>query len=175
MSRSIFDPAGGMTERSGSMFTPPDAGQVSHLPEEFLNPQSNDAGGTVGFEAPAERPAVVVDVENGGKLLILRMTGKLQKEDYQSVVLTVDAAVALYGKVRMLVEMHNFHGWSPVALWEDRKLDLRHFNHVERVAIVGEAAWEKGMAILSKPFTTAAVKYFPREQQPEARAWIRAE
>lgn len=58
------------------------------------------------------------------------------------------------------------------ALWEDVKFDVKHFNDIERLAIVGESAWEKWMAAFCKPFTTAKIRYFPAEQLAEARAWI---
>lgn len=174
MSRSIFDPAGGEPERSGSTFTPPDAEQISHLPEEFTQPKPSLVTGNVGFQSMAEPSAIEILEENDGKLLVVKMTGKVRKEDYRHFVPAVDKAVARHGKVRMLVEMHNFHGWTPGALWEDVKFDARHFRSLERLALVGEKTWEKWMAIICKPFTTATIKYFPREQEAEARAWVTA-
>ena len=40
------------------------------------------------------------------------------------------------------------------------------------MAIVGEEAWEKGMALLLKPFTKAKVKYFDTSQMAAAKTWI---
>jgi hypothetical protein len=37
MTRSIFDPAGGETERSGSRNLGPDAGNLSHMPPEVVD------------------------------------------------------------------------------------------------------------------------------------------
>ena len=50
----------------------------------------------------------------------------------------------------------------------------RFIPEVERLALVGEAQWEKGMAIFCKPFTTAQIRYFDQEQAEEARKWIEA-
>jgi hypothetical protein len=174
MSRSIFDPTSGSPEHSGNRFTPPDADQVSHLPEQFSNPTSANVSGEVGFTPPPESAALQITSENDGKLLAVKMTGKLHKEDYRHFVPTVEAAVQRHGKVRMLVQMQNFHGWSAGALWEDMKFDLKHFNHIERLAIVGETTWEKWMAVFCKPFTTATIRYFPAEDLAAARAWIAA-
>jgi len=49
---------------------------------------------------------------------------------------------------------------------------MRHFNSIERLAIVGESAWEKGMAVFCKPFTTAKVKYFDHSQRQQAETWL---
>jgi hypothetical protein len=60
-------------------------------------------------------------------------------------------------------------------MWEDAKFAARHFNDIERLAIVGEARWEHGLATFIKPFTMAAVKYFDMQDADQARRWIREE
>ena len=175
MTRSIFDSTSGSAERSGSAFTPPDADQISQLPEHYTNPRSAVETGQVDFQPPPEMPAIDVSTENDGKLVVIQMTGKVHKEDYRHFVPVVEDAIQKHGKVRLLVQMHNFHGWDAGALWHDVKFDAKHFNHIERLAIIGETTWEKWMAMFCKPFTTATIRYFPSEQAAEARAWITAE
>ena len=174
MTRSIFDPTGGNTERDGSMFTGPDADQNSNLSEASKNLPTDEPSVDVGFQPPPEKPAINVTTENDGKLLVIQMTGKLNKKDYQHFVPMIEKAVQKHGKVRMLVQMHNFHGWNAGALWEDVKFDLKHFNDIERLAMVGEKKWQKWMATFCNPFTAATVRYFSFEQASEARAWIAA-
>ncbi len=53
-------------------------------------------------------------------------------------------------------ELEEKLGWSAGAAWEDCKFDLKHFNHIERLAIVGETKWEKGMSVFCRPFMTAS-------------------
>ena len=102
-----------------------------------------------------EMAAVTLKEASGGKLLEIELTGRLQQEDYGHFVPAVERLVKEHGKIRMLVEMNDFHGWSAGALWEDIKFDLKHFRDIERLAIVGEKAWERGMAAFCKAFTTA--------------------
>ena len=59
------------------------------------------------------------------------------------------------------------------ALWDDIKFDLKHFADIERLAIVGEKAWEKGMSVFCRPFTAASIRYFDRAAVEEARGWLR--
>jgi hypothetical protein len=68
--------------------------------------------------------------------------------------------------------MHDFRGWSAGALWEDIKFDLRHFRDIERLPIVGEKAWERGMAAFCKPFTRAKVRYSERSAMDQERSWL---
>jgi SpoIIAA-like len=110
--------------------------------------------------------------KNSGKLLEVQLSGKLVKEDYEHLVPSVERLVKEHDKIRMLVDMHDFHGWTAGALWEDIKFDLKHFNDIERLAIVGEAKWEHGMAIFCKPFTTAKIRYFDRAMADDASAWL---
>jgi hypothetical protein len=80
-----------------------------------------------------------------------------------------------HGKLRILFVMHDFHGWDAGALWEDVKFDLRHFRDIERLAVVGEAGWEKGMAAFCRPFTTASIRYFDQSEIDKAREWVQAD
>ena len=118
---------------------------------------------------------VTLNEKNGGKLLEVQLSGKLVKEDYAHFVPVVERLVKEHGKIRMLVNMHDFHGWTAGALWEDLKFDAKHFNNIERIAIVGETQWEHGMAIFCKPFTTAKIRYFDSASGNEALAWLEGE
>ena len=71
--------------------------------------------------------------------------------------------VAEHGKLRILFILRDFHGWTVGAVWEDIKFDAKHFNDVERLAVVGEKEWHQGMTTLFKPFTKADVRYFELE------------
>ena len=110
-----------------------------------------------------------------GELTHLKLSGKLTKESYESFVPAVEKQIQKYGKLRLLVEMHDFHGWTAGALWEDIKFDSQHWRDIERLAIVGETKWEQGMATFCKPFTTAKIKYFDCSKLDEAKTWIDAD
>ncbi|HEV3304047.1 MAG TPA: STAS/SEC14 domain-containing protein [Planctomycetaceae bacterium] len=112
---------------------------------------------------------------SAGRVLEVRVTGKLTKEAYQKFVPAVDAQIKEYGKLRILFVMQDFHGWTAGAMWEDLKFDLKHWKDIERLAIVGDKKWEKGMAAFCKPFTKASIRYFDVAQVDEARQWLESE
>jgi SpoIIAA-like len=118
--------------------------------------------------------AIELTEKDGGKILEVSLTGKLVKQDYNTFVPAVDRALEQHGKIRMLVLMHDFHGWTASAAWEDTKFGVRHFCDIDRLAMVGETRWQHGMAIFCKPFTTATVRYFEHNQVDAARAWLAA-
>ncbi|HEC29502.1 MAG TPA: STAS/SEC14 domain-containing protein [Gammaproteobacteria bacterium] len=105
-------------------------------------------------------------------ILTMRISGKLTKEDYERFVPEIERMIKAHDKVRILVELTDFHGWTVAAAWEDSKFGMHHYSDIERMAIVGETAWEKGMAMLLKPFTKAKVKYFDSSQMAVAKTWI---
>jgi hypothetical protein len=100
------------------------------------------------------------------------LSGKLRDEDYKTFVPLVDAEIAKEGKVRVLAQFHDFHGWDVHALWDDIKFSTTHCTKIERVALVGDKAWEKGMAAVCKPFTMAKVRYFDASEIEAAKAWL---
>ena len=112
---------------------------------------------------------------NEGRILEVLVTGKLEKADYELMVPEVERLIRQYGKLRVLLELRDFHGWTAGGLWEDLKFDVKHFRDIERLAILGEKKWQEGMATFCKPFTTAEIRFFPPEEAEEARRWIQAD
>ncbi|QDU74562.1 hypothetical protein Pan97_15710 [Bremerella volcania] len=113
-----------------------------------------------------------IDITIVGKVMEVDVTGKLTKEDYGQLVPATDKLIKEHGKIRILFVMHDFHGWSAGAMWEDTKFGLKHFTHIERLGIVGETKWEHGMAVFCRPFTMAKMHYFDASKIDEARKWI---
>ena len=107
-----------------------------------------------------------------GKIIVVEASGKLSKADYEEFVPETERLIKEFGKIRVLFEMHDFHGWEMVGVWEDMKFDLKHFRDIERLAFVGEKAWEHGMTVFCRPFTTATIKYFDSSKAEEAANWI---
>ena len=114
-----------------------------------------------------------VKIEASGDMVHVRVRGKLTHDMYGQFVPVLERQMREHGKLRLLVELHDFHGWTAGALWDDLKFDLKHFSDIRRLAIVGETKWQQGMAVFCKPFTTAKVKYFQSAELEAARAWLR--
>ncbi|MHC4991461.1 MAG: SpoIIAA family protein [Planctomycetota bacterium] len=105
------------------------------------------------------------------RILGFKMSGKLHDEDYKHFVPIVDDAVES-GKIRMLAQFEDFHGWDAHALWDDIKFATKHCSDIDRIALVGEKKWEQWMAKVCKPFTRAKLKYFDVSQIDDAWTWV---
>jgi hypothetical protein len=110
--------------------------------------------------------------ENDGKVLAVHVSGKLEASDYEQLVPEFERLVKQYGKLNVLFDMTDFHGWDVGALWEDIKFDVQHFADINRCAMVGEEKWQQGMAMFCKPFTKATIRYFDHANITEARKWL---
>ncbi len=110
--------------------------------------------------------------EVGGRILLIKVSDKLTSEDYKQFVPELERLIEKHGKIRLLFDMQDFHGWSLGALWQDLKFDLKHFSDIERLAMVGDRTWQKWMASFCKPFTTALIRYFDHDHLNEAREWL---
>jgi hypothetical protein len=110
--------------------------------------------------------------EEGGKVLVVHVSGKLERADYLHFEPEFERLFKEHGKLRILFDMKGFHGWELGALWEDIKFDLKHFSEIEKIAMVGDSKWEKGMSMFCKPFTTASIRYFDLAHELNAREWL---
>jgi hypothetical protein len=115
--------------------------------------------------------AITLNASNG-TVLEVQVTGKLTHQDYQQFAPRFEEMLKAHGKLRVLFEMVDFHGWEVAALWDDIKFDVKHYSDIERLAMVGDKKWEKGMSVFCRPFTTAKIRYFDSAALAEARAWL---
>jgi hypothetical protein len=111
-------------------------------------------------------------VEMQGRILHAVITGKLEKEDYDLFVPEAERLIKQFGKIRVIAELVDFKGWSAGALWEECKLAYHHLKDIERMAMVGDKAWEKGLAVFIKPFVGAKLRYFDILERQAALEWI---
>jgi len=109
---------------------------------------------------------------DNGTLLEVHLSGKLVKKDYETFLPAVERLVKQHDRHLMLVELHDFHGWTGARYGRTSSSTRKHFNDIERLAITGENKWEKGMAAFCQPFTRAKVCYFDHIRAAEARDWL---
>lgn len=112
--------------------------------------------------------------ESTGKILWLRAAERLTDQDYREVFIPrLESIIREHGRVRVLFHLDpDFQGWTPGALWEDLKLDLKHRGNFEKVALVGAPLWADALMGLFGHFMSGEVRTFLREHLAEAWIWI---
>lgn len=117
---------------------------------------------------------IQIEQQNDVKLLVIHASSELTKEDCQHFVPEFDRVVEDHGKMRVLFEIHDFHGWKPRSVWEDTKFDVRHFSDIERIALVGDKRWQRCMSKFCSSFTGPEIPCFDRLAEPAAETWLKA-
>jgi len=112
-------------------------------------------------------------IENDDSNIIeIEISGKLVASDFQSLESIFRRIVKQTGRIRILFRMREFHGWEPIAFWDEVKFDLKHFGDIERLAMVGDKQWQKFLGVFGRPFTAAEIRYFDESELPAARVWL---
>jgi len=108
-----------------------------------------------------------------GNVIGFELSGKLHDDDYKVLVPEVEAVIEREGKVRILLLLVDFKGWDLHAAWDDMIFGVQHCREFERIAIVGDKAWEEWMAKLASPFTSSGARFFDPADIEAAWDWIK--
>jgi hypothetical protein len=110
--------------------------------------------------------------ESSGRLVALRVAGKLTKEDMVSVAPPLEERIRENGKVDLLCDMADLHGLSLGGFWAELKFDAKHAKDFRRVAVITGKPLHRLMASMLKPFTSAEIKCFQQGKKTDALTWI---
>ena len=110
--------------------------------------------------------------ESSGRLVALRVAGKLTKEDMISIAPPLGEKIRENGKVDLFCDMTNFHGWSPGGFWAELKFDAKHAKDFRRVAVITTKPLYRFMASMLRPFTPAEIRCFEQGKKTDALTWI---
>ncbi len=94
------------------------------------------------------------------RVLAFRVSGRLRDEDFDALLPLVDAAVGSRGGIRLLFQFEGFRGWGAPALRDDLRFHVTHRRTVDRIAYVGERAWEGWLVRLGALISTTEIRYF---------------
>ena len=112
---------------------------------------------------------------NRGKVLTLKVSGKLTQPELASAQKEALGIFQREGSKRLLVVVEDFEGWGK-GNWGDMSGQISIDPYIERMAIVGERKWE-GLALLfaGKGIRHLAIEYFPSSDIAKAQEWVTQE
>jgi hypothetical protein len=113
--------------------------------------------------------------EMAAGVVAVKVSGKLDHDAFAKLSEWIKAAVASQGGCRLLIEFGDFRGWDAEGLADDLRLHLIGSKDVERIAYVGDKAWERTLVDLSKPVTRSPIRYFDFSEMEGAYAWLAGE
>jgi hypothetical protein len=94
------------------------------------------------------------------RFIEIEARGKLTRDDYARLGPELDQLVANRGRLRVLIRLEEFEGWTVGAAFEELRLDIRHRRDFERTAVVGDSTWEKIATRIAAPLFSGEVRYF---------------
>ena len=114
--------------------------------------------------------------ESKGKILGIKISGKLTDRDYQDVLIPIlETVIKKHGKARFLCAVdQTFSGMELGAMVDDARFYLKHKNDIEKMALVGGQKWIEVMVKVFVHFMPGDAKIFSGEELQEAWAWIEA-
>jgi len=115
---------------------------------------------------------VVEMLQGSGNTIGIKLSGKLHDEDYKRWVPELEKHIAQHGSISMLLEMTDFEGWDLHAAWDDFAFGVKHARDFIKIAMVGDKAWERWMAKICAPFTSADIAYFDKKDVDRATGWV---
>ncbi len=108
-----------------------------------------------------------------GNVIGFKIAGKVTGDDMKAIAGRAERVIGESGSVRLLVQLDRFGGVEAKALWEKLKFALAHLKDVERMAAVGDKAWEKWWVAFAGSLVPAKVRYFDHGEIDAAWAWLR--
>jgi hypothetical protein len=104
----------------------------------------------------------------------LRAKGTITGKDYEELVVPeIEARLDRHKKIRLLYVLDEaFEGVDARAAWEDTKVGLKHLFQFERIGVVSDRDWVRGMVRTLGFLFPCEVRVFPNANIDDARSWI---
>lgn len=107
----------------------------------------------------------------------LRATGRVSKEDYDDVFYPLLAEARRHSeRIRLLLHLPpQFDGFTPGAAWEDAQIGLRYLRLFERLAVVSDKEWVRGVSRGMGALLPCPVRIFRNDEFQQALEWLGAQ
>ena len=116
-----------------------------------------------------------IQIDSEGDVITVRLLGKLDQSAYDGVNEEIDNVMSHAEHVRLVLDLREFDGWSGLsALGDHLSLVREHYRVPERIAIVGDKAWQKMVGKIMDKFVNAQTKFFDSGDYDGAVAWLAA-
>ncbi len=113
-----------------------------------------------------------IHIDSEGDVVTVRLLGKLEPSAYDGVSDEIDNGMSHSEHVRLVLDLREFDGWSGIsALGTHLSLVREHYRVPERIAVVGEKAWQKMAEKIMNKFVRAEARFFNSSDYDDAIKW----
>ncbi len=112
-------------------------------------------------------------IDTSGPILSAKISGELSKTEVSQMQAGAAEAIRRWSKIKALLILDNFRGWSREGDWGDITFMTEHDKDIAKIAVVGDEEWKDlFFAFLAKGFRQAEIEYFLPGDLAKARAWL---
>lgn len=123
--------------------------------------------------APKESKAITYVDLGHSNILGIAIVDKMEVIDYQKIDYYIEDHVRQFGKAKVFLEIVDLKGISLRAVWEDLKASIKHYNDIERMAVIGDQAWLKGSVKIGDLLTPGLdIAAFSTADRQRAINWL---
>ena len=116
-----------------------------------------------------------IQLGSDGDVISVRLLGKLEPSAYDGVSEEIDNLMSRFEHVRLMLDLREFDGWSGLAALGDHLSLVREHRRIpERIAVVGDKAWQNLAEKVVSRFVNARTQFFDADDFEGAKAWISA-
>ena len=113
-----------------------------------------------------------IHVQQGDNHTVVRLLGQLEPAAYASVDSDIDDVMSRQDDVHLVLDLREFSGWTGLsAIGNHLSLIRDHRRVPQRVAVVGNQAWQRMAEKLVSQFIAADTRFFESHNYADAEAW----
>lgn len=112
--------------------------------------------------------------ESGGKVIGIKVEGKIQAEDYDTMIPVLEDAIERDGPISLYCDMTGYAGFTFGAAVRDAKFGFSHMRDFAKMAVVGGPAWIKRWVRWMAPLFRIKAKVFEASEAETAWTWLKA-
>lgn len=110
-----------------------------------------------------------------GNILTLEVRSQIRKERFNAICRDLDNAVAVHGKLRLVLVMRHYPSFNSAEAFYDDLRFLRLYDHaIERVAVACDRFWKDTWVGIFSLFSGIRMTFFEMTQVADLTRWIQS-
>ena len=115
-----------------------------------------------------------IHLEQDGVVIKVRLLGELEPVAYEGISADIDNLMSKSESVRLMIDLSEFDGWTGISALGDHLSLAREHRHIpERIAIIGDKAWQRYAPRLMGRFMNGEARFFESGDIKQASDWLK--
>ncbi|MDG5786798.1 STAS/SEC14 domain-containing protein [Evansella sp. AB-P1] len=115
---------------------------------------------------------ITIKPKNKEAIMEVIVNGKITTEDIEEFEMIFKEKKENYGKINLLMEVHEIQGYSMNAVMEDLKFSANHWKEFNKIAVITDKKWIGLGSKISNILPGVEVKHFDFDEKEKALYWL---